>query len=118
MHDVSHVIDKNLLLAAHLGGRTTDREFPISVPASEAVAETRRQLGLSHDARFVVLNPGTAWDSKCWDAARFGAVALGLREAHGLRFGRHLGTPRSGSGRHRRRGFRGSRDTCAADRNR
>ena len=85
VHDVPHVIEKNLLLAAHVGGRTTDPEFPISVPASEAVAETRRQLGLGHDARFVVLNPGTAWDSKCWDAARFGAVASRLREVYDLR---------------------------------
>ncbi len=85
VHDAPHVAQKNLLLAAHLGGSTTDWQFPISVRASEAVAETRRRLRLSQDARFAVLNPGTAWDSKCWDPSRFGNLASRLRADCDLR---------------------------------
>ena len=73
-----HVIEKNLQLAAYLGGITKAWEFPILIQSSEVVADTRRKLGLSDAARFVVLNPGAAWDSKCWDAARFGKLAARL----------------------------------------
>ena len=84
VRDVSHVIEKNLLLASHLGGETTDWEFPIVARASEAVADTRRRLNLSHDGRFVMLNPGAAWDSKCWEPARYGALASRLRVGVGM----------------------------------
>ena len=83
--DVSHVIEKNLLLSAHLGGGATNWEFPIAVRPSETVAETRRKLDLESDARFVMLNPGAAWDSKCWEPDRYGALASRLRDACGVK---------------------------------
>ena len=80
-----HVIEKNLTLAAHLGGEIGGCRFPIRVPASARVAETRQRLALGEGEQFVLLNPGAAWPSKCWSPSRYGALASRLWEGHRLR---------------------------------
>jgi ADP-heptose:LPS heptosyltransferase len=42
-------------------------------------AEAERMKAAVKDKPYVVIHPGTAWATKRWDAARFAAVAAGLR---------------------------------------
>lgn len=80
-----HVIEKNLALVRHLGANLGDWEFPLRIPRSSAVEEARRRLDVEEDGQIVVLNPGTAWESKCWDFSRYGELARRLHLEHGLR---------------------------------
>jgi heptosyltransferase-1 len=78
--DASHVIDKNLRLAATLGAPIHRRDFPILPIPSTALATIRAQ-GIG---RFALLNCGAAWPNKRWPAERFGHLAAWLLERHGL----------------------------------
>ena len=77
----THVIEKNLHLAARVGAETSRLEFPIA-EVSSPVLDAVRAAGV--DA-FVLLNGGAAWPNKRWPAERFGRIARWLRERHGLR---------------------------------
>ena len=81
----THVIEKNLALVANLGVTAGTWEFPIDTRPSTAVGRTREALGLDPSEPFALLNPGSAWSSKCWAPDRFGALAQQLRTAHRLR---------------------------------
>ena len=81
----SHVIQKNLSLVSHLGGHVDRWEFPIAERPSAAVGRTREVLGLEPEDGFALINPGSAWSSKCWTPERFGALAGRLWETHRLR---------------------------------
>lgn len=79
-----HVVQLNLGLLRPLGvqagGPECPPEFPIArvdTPVAEDVRERTRH-------RYAILNPGAAWPNKRWLPDRFGAVALVLRERHGL----------------------------------
>jgi heptosyltransferase I len=78
----SHVIHKNLAIAAHLGVDASTVSVPLSVAPSAALAEA--VSGAVGAARYAVLNPGAAWPNKRWPAARFGALAASLLHRHGL----------------------------------
>jgi lipopolysaccharide heptosyltransferase I len=78
--EASHVIDKNMRLAATLGAPIHRREFPI-LPIPSAALDVLRAGGVD---RFVLLNCGAAWPNKRWPADRFGRLATWLREQHGL----------------------------------
>ena len=80
-----HVVEKNLALARHLGVDPGPWEFPLRIPQSPVVAETRRRMEVAGDGQVVLLNPGTAWESKCWDPSRYGELASRLRLECGLR---------------------------------
>ena len=82
--DTTHVIEKNLTLAASLGADVSQIRFPLSVPASAALDALRARRSAGGDTPFVVLNPGAAWPNKRWPPDRFGAVAQWLRRARGL----------------------------------
>jgi ADP-heptose:LPS heptosyltransferase len=81
----THIVEKNLTLARHLNVEVGEWEFPLEVPPSAVVAETRRRLAPGDGNSFVVLNPGTAWQSKCWDPSRYGEVASRLHADYGMR---------------------------------
>ena len=81
----SHVIQKNLSLVSHLGGQVDRWAFPIAERPSAAVVRTREMLSLGPEDDFALINPGTAWSSKCWAPERFGALARQLWETHRLR---------------------------------
>ena len=78
-----HVIEKNLALAASLGARAEEWEFPIDERSSATVA--RDLLGLQPAQAFALINPGSAWSSKCWPPERYGALAAQLSSKEGLR---------------------------------
>jgi lipopolysaccharide heptosyltransferase I len=79
-----HVVDKNLALAAHIGGSPHVRRFPIDIPASAVPDQVRSGLDVASEGRFAIINPGAAWPNKQWPPERFGEVARFLRERHGL----------------------------------
>ena len=82
-----HVVAKNLAMVSHLlnGADQTTWEFPIKEHDPATVSWVQEQLGLRAGDGFALLNPGTAWPSKCWDLARYGRLAQRLWEAHRLR---------------------------------
>ena len=83
----THVIAKNLSLVSSLlgGAEQAAWEFPIEVRDSVTSGDIRERLGLSGREDFALLNPGTAWPSKCWDPVRYAHLAQRLWEAHRLR---------------------------------
>ncbi|HZI20600.1 MAG TPA: glycosyltransferase family 9 protein [Pyrinomonadaceae bacterium] len=84
----SHVIEKNLALAAGALGLSCPAdaerfEFPIAVrPEHEREAA---ELAARAGGRFALLNPGGGWPTKLWDAERFGALADALFREFGLK---------------------------------
>lgn len=78
--ETRHVVQVNLGILSQLGIEATTPVFglraPQSVPVANAIARAGRW--------FALLNPGAAWPNKRWPAERFGALATGLRERHGL----------------------------------
>ena len=82
--DTTHVIEKNLTLAASLGADVSRIRVPLKVPASAVLDAVRARRSGAGDTSFVVLNPGAAWPNKRWPPDRFGAVAQWLRREHGL----------------------------------
>lgn len=81
----THVVQKNLALAACLGACPDDWEFPIAETPSTVVAQTRDRLEIDAHTHFALINPGAAWPSKCWEARRYGLLARRLQAQHGLR---------------------------------
>lgn len=76
----THVVRKNLRLAAALGAPAEALEFPIAAVRSAAV-----ESFVTADSRpFALINPGAAWPNKRWPPDRLGAVTRHLRERHGL----------------------------------
>jgi heptosyltransferase-1 len=77
-----HVIAKNLALLSSLGVNAGEPAFSLTLPESP-VAE--RIAAPHQDQGFIAVNPGAAWPNKRWPAARFGRLAAGIEESHGLR---------------------------------
>ncbi len=80
--DRGHIIQKNLQLAARLGGDVTGAyEFPLALSADD------ESFAAQHAARgpFAILNPGGGWVTKLWSTAGFAEIADRLWQAHGLR---------------------------------
>lgn len=80
-----HVVEKSLALAGALGARSEKWEFPISEPPGATSAAARDLLGMSPTEAFVLINPGSAWSSKCWPPERYGALAARLSSEEALR---------------------------------
>ena len=80
-----HVIEKNLTLVSHLGVDPRPWSFPIETPPTSVVARVREQLSLDGEEPFVVVNPGSAWPSKCWPPARYGELAQRMSAELGSR---------------------------------
>lgn len=78
--EVRHVVHANLALLAALGIVAPALEFPLD-RVDSIVA---RQIREATDGRYALLNPCAAWPNKRWPPSRFGAVAAGLRDRHGL----------------------------------
>jgi lipopolysaccharide heptosyltransferase I len=78
--ETRHVVDINIGLLTVLGITTQLREFPIEEVHSDVARAMREQTG----GRYALLNPGAAWPNKRWPPARLSAIAVQLRERHGL----------------------------------
>jgi heptosyltransferase-1 len=73
-----HVIQKNVAIAAALGGSVRSPAtitMPLR-PSAPAVGQT--------SAPYAIINPGAGWPNKRWAPDRFGAVADRIRRDHGL----------------------------------
>jgi ADP-heptose:LPS heptosyltransferase len=82
--DSGHVVRKNLSMVKSLGVPASEVSALLSVTASAVPGQVRRMLGLDAAGRFAVINPGAGWPNKQWPAGRYGALALHLRERHGM----------------------------------
>jgi heptosyltransferase-1 len=78
--ETRHVVRLNLGLLEPLGLTAVMPEFPIDRVDSDVARQVRERAG----GRYALLNPGAAWPNKRWPPARFGAVAVALRDRHGL----------------------------------
>src|SRR5207245_2828815 len=78
--ETRHVVQINLGLLAPLGLTAISPEFPIERVESEIA----RHIGERTAGRYAMLNPGAAWPNNRWPPARFGAVAVALRDRHEL----------------------------------
>jgi heptosyltransferase I len=81
-----HIVDMTVDLAARAGAKpTAEPQFPLRVPpeAWQRVREKLAREGVT--GSYVVLSPGGGWKSKCWPPERFGALAVAIERAHGLR---------------------------------
>ena len=78
--ETRHVVDINLGVLTLVGITSARAEFPIDAPPSAAARAARERTG----GRYALLNPGAAWPNKRWPAERLAAVAIDLRERHGL----------------------------------
>jgi len=78
--ETRHVVEINLGLLTMVGITAARPEFPIDEPPSEAARAMRERTG----GRYALLNPGAAWPNKRWPPERLAAVAIELRERHGL----------------------------------
>jgi heptosyltransferase I len=80
--DGSHVIRKNLSMAAHLGAAVIPFDTALDAgPRPELQRSVEEVIG---PARYAVLNPGAAWPNKRWPPERFAALAEALLHRHGL----------------------------------
>ena len=78
--ETRHVVDINLGLLGVIGVTAGKAEFPIEDVDSAVACAMRERTG----GRYAVLNPGAAWPNKRWPPARLAAIAVELRERHGL----------------------------------
>jgi lipopolysaccharide heptosyltransferase I len=78
--ETRHVVDINLGLLGVIGITAGRAEFPIEEADSAAACLMREQTG----GRYALVNPGAAWPNKRWPPARLAAIAVELRERHGL----------------------------------
>src|SRR5262249_50299574 len=79
-HETRHVVDLNLAVLTLVGIAGARAEFPIEHPPSAVARAIAEQTG----GRYALLNPGAAWPNKRWPPDRLAAVAVDLRERHGL----------------------------------
>jgi len=82
---VTHIIEKNLALVAHLGACTDEWEFPINECPSEVVVCVRKLMDIKSDENFVLINPGAAWSSKRWQPEHFGLLAQQLSKLYQMK---------------------------------
>jgi lipopolysaccharide heptosyltransferase I len=78
--ETRHVVAINLAMLETLGLTVAAPEFPIDAVQSTAASQVAQETG----GKYVLLNPGAAWPNKRWPAARFGAVAAGIKQRTGL----------------------------------
>lgn len=82
-----HAVDRNYLFADLLGFADVPIAFdlPVSEDAKQGVRDLLDAVGVRSDERYVVIAPGTRWETKIWSAERFATVARQIEQQHGLR---------------------------------
>ena len=81
-----HAVDRNWLFARALGFKHVPIEFhlPVQRAAKAAVGRMLAEGGLAPGTAYVLMAPGTRWETKIWPATHFADVARRLRDDHGL----------------------------------
>jgi len=80
VHRNGHVIERYLDVARYLGCKVTKPQFCLE-PSEQDIKEIDCILaasGLNPDLPYVVLAPGTNWQSKCWPAKYYADLATAL----------------------------------------
>jgi heptosyltransferase I len=81
-----HAVDRNWLFARKLGFDDGAVKFHLEVQP-QAQASVRRMLaegGLQPGQPYLLMAPGTRWETKIWPAAHFAEVARQVRDQYGL----------------------------------
>lgn len=80
----AHVAEQNGDLSLRAGSRCGTARVSLQIPEQDQ-ASVCSYLRAQDLDRYVVLSPGGGWRSKCWPAARFGALSRRLWESAGVR---------------------------------
>lgn len=82
----THAIDRNLRFRPALGlpARPAVFAIPVAEEARDQVRQQLRRAGLAPGTPYVLIAPGTRWETKRWPATAFADVARTLRNDHGL----------------------------------
>jgi heptosyltransferase I len=78
----SHVVEENLALAERAGAQPVVRQhwqFPLPAPA-DAAHRVEERLARLRVRRFLVINPGGGWMSKCWAPDRYAQLISELED--------------------------------------
>jgi heptosyltransferase I len=81
-----HAVDRNYLFARHLGFADVPISFELSVQP-EGRAHAQRLLaegGIAPGAPYLLIAPGTRWETKLWPAEHFAELARALEGETGL----------------------------------
>jgi len=82
--DTIHIIEKNLTLVRALPCSTTGTyRFPIALSDADYSFAARIRERVNGD--FAILNPGGGWQTKLWDAEKYGLIADRLWREFGVR---------------------------------
>lgn len=82
--DTIHIIEKNLTLVRALPCTTTGTyRFPIALSDGDYSVAARIRERVNGD--FAILNPGGGWQTKLWDAEKYGLIADRLWREFGVR---------------------------------
>jgi heptosyltransferase I len=79
-----HIAEQNGELSLRAGARNGLAAVALSVSSIQEAFVMKLLRGLSID-RYIVLNPGGGWRSKCWPTDRFGALCWKIRDSFGYR---------------------------------
>jgi len=80
----AHIAEQNGDLSLRAGAQRNTAPVNLQIPEEDQAAVCSLLQGQGLD-RYIVLNPGGGWRSKCWPAERFGALCRRLRESLDLR---------------------------------
>ena len=72
-----HIVDQNLSLVRHLGVDTQNKEFKITIPDKDKqfINTFLEKKKIKQDNLLILINPGTAWETKCWGEENFACLA-------------------------------------------
>lgn len=81
-----HVVERYLDVARALGCRVDRPKWIINAPDEDKIkaAALLRQAGLDIDSKYVVIAPGTNWESKCWPTESYADLADHIWAEYGL----------------------------------
>jgi lipopolysaccharide heptosyltransferase I len=78
-----HIVEQNQMLAALAGADPVDMSVDLTVPISDSL-HIDSLLSRAQLERYVVLNPGGGWATKCWAPDRYGKLAQRIQRGLGM----------------------------------
>ncbi len=85
-HRDMHAVDRNWLFGRALGFEDAPIDFhlPVRADARTLVRRLLEEAGLKPGAAYLLMAPGTRWETKIWPAAHFAEVARRARDEFGV----------------------------------